>query len=1024
MSIVPLGYSRTSVPLQTDRILSNINYTRSEISKTELQIMTNLRYFYGSAEPSAASTAQTTLMLMERKTQNLTNIGMSQSYLTSSNSTLSKLNTLAIDAKNSGLEGLNVTTSASQRKSLALTVSDAINEAFTLANNQYLDRYLFGGSTTGTRPFEWSSDSYSVVYRGSVSGVYSWSNVNSLTQSNVSGVDAFAAVSSPVKGDDLNAAIKNETLLADLNGGKGFEKGSVRLNYTDANGKTSTQTVDLSKCVTVEDLRTQLSKNAPLGTEIRLDTTDHGLEISFKSDHGGSLAITEIGNGKTAQTLGINTKTPIVSGAKHVSPDLNPTLKNATQLDDLLGTKARTILSFAGANNDIVFSANFNGDSYTDANGNQWQLNGMEFAVVSDPKTSPGSEWVEYEESTNRITIHIHPDDSTAQGIINAVNTASEEGEIPPVTASIDSQDTAKGNGGYVPLLPGTLVVSEPAKYGSGENFDKNSGIQVLNGNTAHMVDFSNCKTVDDLLYVLNNPELGLYASINSSGNGIDVSSRVSGTDFMIGENGGTTATQLGLRTLTNETFLSELDFNRGVADYDGPGTNASASYMTTYEDTGMLLTAKEEGTEWNDFKINFVPTEDPDGNVTIAWDEELKVINIGIVSGTTRACEVVQAFAQQPGPNEAFDLVLDETLGINTGQGVVYDGMMTTEGGADGGIDFTITRKDGISFDIDIKGAKTIGDVIDLINNHPDNTGGLVEARLVPYGNGIELIDNSIGSGKLKVERSLLSTAAIDLGLIQRGEEYQEQTSGGKKATVTARSEETNSAILFSSRYSGEYANDVNVVFRDMNDPDASGKTGFYYDPGSSSLVFDIEPGVTTANDIIKLFEEHASPAVKDMFTVQNGINLDGTTSNGNGLIDVSTTEEPVRLTGGTNAILDGSDPNPLETESFFNALIRLQVALENNDEREIERATNLLADSVTLMDTCGAEIGIRQNGLDALLELLEDENIQLTETLKEAQGTNLTEAATKLGSLDNSYQATLALTGTMFGMSLLNYL
>ena len=45
----------------------------------------------------------------------------------------------------------------------------------------------------------------------------------------------------------------------------------------------------------------------------------------------------------------------------------------------------------------------------------------------------------------------------------------------------------------------------------------------------------------------------------------------MSGADFSIGENGGTTAEQLGLRSLTTATPLSDLNYGQGVAENTGP---------------------------------------------------------------------------------------------------------------------------------------------------------------------------------------------------------------------------------------------------------------------------------------------------------------------------------------------------------------------------------------------------------------------------------------------------------------------
>jgi flagellar hook-associated protein 3 FlgL len=52
---------------------------------------------------------------------------------------------------------------------------------------------------------------------------------------------------------------------------------------------------------------------------------------------------------------------------------------------------------------------------------------------------------------------------------------------------------------------------------------------------------------------------------INAAGNGLAISTRLSGVNFSIGENGGTTASDLGIRTMTGSTLLSSLNNGQGV---------------------------------------------------------------------------------------------------------------------------------------------------------------------------------------------------------------------------------------------------------------------------------------------------------------------------------------------------------------------------------------------------------------------------------------------------------------------------
>ncbi|HUE74692.1 MAG TPA: hypothetical protein VMP01_27740, partial [Pirellulaceae bacterium] len=183
------------------------------------------------------------------------------------------------------------------------------------------------------------------------------------------------------------------------------------------------------------------------------------------------------------------------------------------------------------------------------------------------------------------------------------------------------------------------------------------SGLQILNAGQTHTIDLTSAVTIEDLLNAINGSEAQALAEINEAGTGLNLRSLLAGTDFAVGENGGLTATQLGLRSLTEETLLADLNFGEGVRGHDGD--------------------------------------------------------------------------------------------------------------------DFLIRRSDGSTFAIDVDGAATLGDVIDLINNHADNQtpGTQITAGLAAFGNGLELVEaNPVVGGSLQVEEIFGSHAARDLGLVPLG--------------------------------------------------------------------------------------------------------------------------------------------------------------------------------------------------------------------------------------------------------------
>lgn len=1024
--ISSFGYYRSSQQLSLERGLWNTQSQMSALGKLEEQIMTQVRYQYGSDEPSAASSALSVMMTQQRKTQSVVNLTATMSYLTASDSALANMNTQISNAKSMGLDALNTTTSKTERDALALEVKSTLQSLFNSANGKFRERYLFTGSVTTQQPFVWGENSYTVKYVGNETNLYSWSDLEVLSQSNVNGVDVFGGISDPVHGNaDLNPTLQSGTLLSDLNGGKGVSLGKFRISYFDNKGNVQDADIDLSQCATVDDVRRTIAQNGPVGAAINVELSNNGLRIGLSESSPGSITITEIGKGNTAYQLGIYSSNRIPSGTYLTGKDLNPALSRNTNLDDICGGKARTYLHFAGNDNDLIIQAKQNGETMIDpTTGQPIDMNGIEIALFADSNVVPGTESAVYDPQTKRITINIHPDLTTSDGIAQAINTASEKGDIPPFEAFHETVDKVRGDGqGLVPLAPGTPVVFGTTSGGNGEPFDR-TGLQIVNDNTTFVVDFSECVSMGDLLNELNDPAAGLYATINSSLTGIDIRTRISGADFMIGENGGSTAGQLGVRTVTGDTLLSALDFNRGVDDSDDPGMNATASYKSESPDSALLFTAKNEGTDYNDYKIEFVSTTDPEGRVLVSMDETEKKITIAINPGVTKACEVVKAFNEQPGPRDIFDIALDETAGTTTGSGVVYTGDVKTAGGTNGGVDFVISRNDGVCMEIDIKGARTVQDVIDLINNHPDNTGKLLTARLSEFGNGIELFDASVGQNTTKVERTLLSTAAIALGLVNQGEEYRTATYLGTHAGVTFDSENTDTALMFSGKASGSYANDVKIVFADTVPSGDPNSTGMVWDAASKTLTFEINEGETTANDIINLFKNNASEELRNMFDIQNAMNSDGTTSDGSGLVKVTSPDNAPTMSGGENASLKGNDPNPLETDSLFNAMIRLQVAMENADEREIERATNLVEKSLDRITFARADIGIRTNSLDNLTDQLAAQEVQLSEAYNSARGIDAVDVTLTYQSLLLSYEASLKVTNQMFQMSLMNYL
>ena len=164
--------------------------------------------------------------------------------------------------------------------------------------------------------------------------------------------------------------------------------------------------------------------------------------------------------------------------------------------------------------------------------------------------------------AANTIFINIDPGQSTANQVIAAVQASAA------ITAqfdvALDDADTAMppsaGDGAVD--VQATAVTAACA----GQDADLSAGLKIMQGPAD--LQRSADRRRHGGGFVERDQWLrcaAVLAEINADGTGVEIRSRLAGADFSIGENGGQTATQLGVRTFTGATALAELNARRGV---------------------------------------------------------------------------------------------------------------------------------------------------------------------------------------------------------------------------------------------------------------------------------------------------------------------------------------------------------------------------------------------------------------------------------------------------------------------------
>ncbi|MGQ9820229.1 MAG: flagellin N-terminal helical domain-containing protein [Thermogutta sp.] len=985
------------------RLMQQVQYSQRELYRLQVQMSTGYQYEFPSEKPIASLRVISLQRLLEQKAQVKTNLATSQSFLDASDAALSRVSQIVAEARGTALGVLGTTSTQEQRAAAAQQIRHALQQLADAGNQNFRGRYLFAGSQTETRPFSTVGNGR-IRYDGNETVLQSYSDVDLLFDTNIPGSRVFGALSGEVVGKaDLTPALTFDTPLSQLHNGDGVSLGSIAIS-----DGTQTAVVDLSGAHTIGDVALMIKRQAA-GLALNVEVGQRGLILRLASS-AGDLSVREVGHGVTARQLGILTPIGVGTGPI-VGEDLDPRIVPGTLLADTLGTYARAVIRFPGTDNDFFVQAV--------RHGTEW--NDVRIRLEDDPAVHWGEEVVTYDAIAKEIVVRIDEGHSQAGHVVDAINLANDAGVLP-FRASLDptDRDAYPGQGLVAPTDPG--LWAGITQGGSGQDLDIKSGIQVVNGGETFTISLADAVTVEDVLNRLNTSGAGLLAEINSNGTGINVRSRISGADFAIGENGGTTAAQLGIRSFDTGVFLQDLNYGRGVQDYQSEGQKSTAVWDSSGLNNALKLTAREAGPDWNGYRLRFYDAGLPPGSEILTFDQINKEIAVGIAPGYTTAQRVVDLFAASPGARDYFTLELYNEQDVpNDGTGLVKLGETLTSGGSSGGIDFLIQRADGVTLEIDVQGASTIQDVLDRINHHPDNpprspgSDPWLIARLSRFGNGIELVDDSIGPGTLTVSRSRMSRAAIDLGLIPEGAESATVSSPGSIAVAEAASPGLNNDLIFRTRRPTSAGNGFRVVFEDAGtDPES-----FSFDPANRVLRFRIQPGITTANRIIELFQEH--PTAPQTFEVV----LDPADGNdGSGFVDLTNPTAPPTLTGGSPSYLTGRDVNPLETEGLFTALIRLAAALDRNDVPEVQRAVEMLDRADVATNFVRAEFGTKQQALDILKTRLDDEDTQLRQVLSNDYEVDLVEVVSEFTGRQAALQAALKASAQIYQLSLLNYL
>ncbi|HWE92947.1 MAG TPA: flagellar filament capping protein FliD [Tepidisphaeraceae bacterium] len=381
--------------------------------------------------------------------------------------------------------------------------------------------------------------------------------------------------------------LQSPTTLAQLNGGQGVQRGQFRI--TDGGGNSSV--IDISSAVTLDDVVKKI--NTALDTSVRASIQGNHLVLNDTSGQTSSqFVVQDLGGGTSAQQLGIVGTT---TGTTITGTNINQ-LAAGTALAAL--NDGRGVRTAGGASD---FQVNLSDGTNVTVSLGSAQTVGDAINAIN---TAGGSKL--------KATLN------TANNSIDLADTSGGSGAFS--VAALNNSGAAKdlgilgtGSGGAIhggTVLAGLdSVLVSSLNGGSGLALGK---ISITNraGATAANIDLSGAKSVQDILDTINNASIGVTASLNNAGDGVQLQDTTGGSgNLVVSDVNSTTAQALGIagtfdttkpiisgsnlhqQFVSENTLLSSYNGGKGVTPGSFTITNSAGGSATVDLSSGTFNT-------------------------------------------------------------------------------------------------------------------------------------------------------------------------------------------------------------------------------------------------------------------------------------------------------------------------------------------------------------------------------------------------------------------------------------------------
>jgi flagellar hook-associated protein 2 len=565
--------------------------------------------------------------------------------------------------------------------------------------------------------------------------------------------------------------------LDELNSGSGVPRGQIRI--TDHSGASSV--IDLSFARTVDDVLEAISKD--LTVNVTAEAVGDSFRLFDNTGSTGTLSVQEVAGGATAAGLGL---VGISTTAAEATGSAVFGLHTGTKLSKLNDGNGVRITDDLTDVDDLAITL-ANGNSYGVDLSGATTLGGV-IDAINDSADLTGKISAAISADGNRLEL---TDQTTGAGTFTVAN-----GVLGTVADDLGLTETV--NGGVITgrrLVSGLKGTLSSSLHG-GQAGTLGSIIILDRAGNDETIDLGSAETVDDLVALINASGIEVSARINDARNGITIEDTTGlSTDNLIISSADATDTaellgiavnaavssidsgSLSRQTLSSATQLSSLHGGTGVTlgdititDTNGVSKSADLNSLDAEAKTvGDVIDAINALAVGVTARINdtgdgilLIDTASGSGtlgvkdlNGTLAEDLNLTRASTTVdITGTpTQVIDGTRQYSvdlsELDGSSESITLAsLNDGAGVAVGDFIIAD--------SNGG-------KTAIDYNGSDAGIKTIGQLIDTINDRAANDGAQVTASFNSAGTGILLTDTAGGTEKLTVT-DVNSTTAADL--------------------------------------------------------------------------------------------------------------------------------------------------------------------------------------------------------------------------------------------------------------------